>query len=59
MTLTTQTNDDQELIPCPACPDGYVWTTNGQTAAKCKVCNGYAALKRNGEKLTEREYSRD
>ena len=48
MSLPGVPDDFEELIPCSACPDGYVWTSNGPTAAACPVCKGYAALKRNG-----------
>lgn len=41
-------NDHDELMPCPACPDGYVWTANGPTAKCCPVCKGHAVVKRNG-----------
>ena len=31
-----------ERINCPACPDGYWWTTDGPTAQACPVCSGRA-----------------
>ena len=57
---------DEELKPCPACPDGYVWTSNGPTGAACKTCGGYAVVKLNGERcdaakreVPPREYEED
>lgn len=40
--------DAEELMPCPACPDGYVWTSDGPTGKCCPVCKGYAAVKLDG-----------
>ena len=37
-----------ELKPCPACPDGSVWTVNGPTSKTCPVCNGYAVVNLDG-----------
>ena len=30
--------------PCPACPDGSVWTRDGPTGKVCPVCKGHAIL---------------
>ncbi len=30
--------------PCPDCPDGYLWNSNGQTAKACPTCGGKAYL---------------
>lgn len=30
--------------PCPQCPDGYVWTSNGPTCKPCPRCKGLAYL---------------
>ncbi len=43
-----------DLAPCPACPDGYVWTANGPTAKCCPVCKGHAALWPDGTTLEAR-----
>lgn len=43
----------EELIPCSACPDGYVWTANGPTSAACPICLGWARLKRDGSPCDE------
>lgn len=45
--------DDDELIPCPACPDGYVWNSNGPTGATCPRCKGHAVVYRNGTQLSK------
>ena len=37
--------------PCPRCPDGYVWNSNGPTPKCCPVCNGHAALRADGSAL--------
>ena len=31
-------------IPCPQCPDGNVWTSNGPTCKVCPRCNGLAYI---------------
>ena len=41
-------DDPDELMPCPSCPDGYVWTSNGPSAKACPTCKGYAVVNRNG-----------
>lgn len=33
-----------EKHPCPDCPDGYVWNTNGQTNKECPTCKGNAFI---------------
>ncbi len=30
--------------PCPLCPDGSVWNSNGPTGRKCPACNGKAYI---------------
>jgi len=42
--------------PCPACPDGYVWTTQGQTGAPCRTCGGFAVVHLDGRRFTAREF---
>lgn len=42
-------DDDEELMSCPACPDGYVWNSQGQTGKMCPVCRGHAVVKTSGE----------
>jgi hypothetical protein len=31
-------------IPCPSCPDGNEWNSNGPTGRACPVCHGYAFI---------------
>jgi hypothetical protein len=31
-------------VPCPACPDGQVWNSEGPTGRRCPVCKGRAVL---------------
>lgn len=42
---------DDELKPCPECPDGNVWNSNGPTGATCKVCKGHAVVNLDGSPL--------
>ena len=35
-------------MPCPACPDGAVWNSEGPTSATCPVCKGHAVVMLNG-----------
>lgn len=44
-----------DLKPCPACPDGSVWNSNGPTGATCKTCKGHAVVHLNGSPLTKDE----
>jgi len=37
--------------PCPACPDGSVWDSNGPTAKICPICNGYATVNLDGSPI--------
>lgn len=30
--------------PCPSCPDGNEWSSNGPTGRACKTCGGKAYL---------------
>jgi hypothetical protein len=46
-----ETVDKVPFKPCPACPDGNVWTANGPTGATCPVCRGYAVLHLNGSPI--------
>jgi DnaJ-class molecular chaperone len=32
------------IVPCPACPDGQVWTSDGPTGRLCPVCQGKAFI---------------
>jgi len=50
-----ESEDLAELMPCRACPDGYVWTINGPTAKCCPVCKGHAVLRLDGSAL-DQEY---
>lgn len=45
--------DDEQLKPCPHCPDGYVWNTNRPTGATCKTCLGYAVVTLSGSPCAE------
>ena len=38
----------EELRPCPDCPDGSVWASQGPTSKICPTCKGYAVVKLNG-----------
>ena len=40
--------DDDEAIPCPSCPDGNEWDSNGPTGRACRVCKGHALVNRDG-----------
>lgn len=40
--------------PCPVCPDGYVWDSNGPTSRACPVCNGYAVVHLDGSPIGPR-----
>lgn len=33
-------NESEGRRPCPACPDGYRWTADGQTRDACITCGG-------------------
>ena len=39
--------------PCPVCPDGSVWTSNGPTSKTCPVCNGYGVVNFDGSPIAE------
>ena len=54
--------DTQQFRPCPACPDGSVWTREGPSGATCKVCKGFAVVNLDGSPLTkeqQKEYHGD
>lgn len=55
MSIPGVPDEFEELMPCSACPDGYVWDSNGPTCKLCPVCKGYAALRRNGAPIKESE----
>ena len=40
-----------ELKPCPSCPDGNEWDSNGPTGRACKTCGGHAMINLDGSKL--------
>ena len=44
MSIPGVPDEFEELMPCPACPDGYVWDSNGPTCKPCPVCKGHAAV---------------
>ena len=39
-----QEQHEDRRQPCPACPDGNEWDSNGPTGRACQVCNGRAYL---------------
>ena len=43
-----QSARDAAQRPCPDCPDGSVWNSQGPTAKVCPVCNGHAVVKLDG-----------
>lgn len=45
---------ESETKPCPACPDGNQWDSNGPTGKACPVCNGYAIVQLNGSPINAR-----
>ena len=52
MRLPNVTDDDiGGLMPCPACPDGYVWNANGPTGKCCPKCNGHAVVHLDGRPI--------
>lgn len=54
MTDLTDLERASAARPCPACPDGYVWTANGPIGKTCPVCNGHAVVQRNGAPIAAR-----
>ena len=50
---TEHIGDEENLKPCPACPDGSVWTAQGPSGATCPVCKGYAVVTFSGEPCAE------
>lgn len=44
-----------DCIPCPACPDGSVWTAHGPTDAICPTCGGHAAVRADGSRIDQDE----
>jgi len=46
-------DSEEELMQCPQCPDGYVWTINGPTVKMCPACKGYAVVKLSGAPCDE------
>lgn len=58
MGLPGVPDEFEELIPCSACPDGYVWNSNGPTSRPCPSCGGFAVVHLNGSKLAREEYER-
>ena len=44
--------------PCPSCPDGSVWDSNGSTAKTCPVCNGYATVNLDGSPIAPKRKPR-
>ena len=41
------------LRPCPACPDGSVWNSDGPTSRTCPVCLGTAEINLDGSPTDE------
>jgi hypothetical protein len=44
-----------EYRPCPACPDGGVWTSEGPTGKLCPVCKGHAVVNLDGSPIKPAE----
>lgn len=42
--------------PCPSCPDGNEWDSNGPTGRACKTCGGFAVTHIDGKKITRQEF---
>lgn len=42
--------------PCPACPDGNEWSTDGPTGRACPTCAGFAVVKLDGAPFTPAEF---
>lgn len=36
--------EERKALPCPNCPDGQVWTSNGPTGRTCPTCKGHAVI---------------
>ncbi len=45
--------------PCPLCPDGSVWNSNGPTGRKCPACNGKAYIGDDDEPSESEEQADD
>ena len=39
--------------PCPDCPDGQMWNSNGPMGKTCTTCNGFAAVNLDGSWIAE------
>lgn len=64
MTAPESLTDDLDYRPkgerpCPACPDGSVWDSNGPTSKTCPVCNGHATVHLDGSPVGPRYGLRD
>jgi len=46
---------DADFRPCPQCPDGYVWNSDGSTGKTCQLCKGYAVVNPDGSPLTKEQ----
>jgi hypothetical protein len=46
-----ESDNDVCLKPCPSCPDGYVWGSDGPTAKTCPRCLGHAVINFDGSCL--------
>ena len=46
--------DSCQERPCPSCPDGQVWNSNGPTGKTCNTCNGHASVKFDGSPVGPR-----
>ena len=43
--------------PCPSCPDGNEWASNGPTGRVCKICGGFAVTHMDGSTITKHEFN--
>lgn len=40
--------------PCPSCPDGNEWSSEGPTGRACRTCKGYAVVNLDGSPVAEK-----
>ncbi len=52
----TDQDTPTEVRPCPACPDGSVWTSEGPTSKICPICKGHALVNMDGSPFKRRGY---
>ena len=42
--------------PCPSCPDGNEWASNGPNGRACRTCGGFAVMHLDGSQITKQEF---